>query len=93
MHNSPSRKAEKYELLFNFGNLLYSMASSPMKMESFKPSIVKKKLGTDKKLTEVKSLAPEPKVAYKLATIIYGHALKYNTDCSEWRYVLFDGQA
>jgi hypothetical protein len=85
LQNLPLKKVERFELFFNFGNLLYSMASSPMAMESFKPSAARKTLGSDKKVTEVQIQIPQPKVAYKLATVIYSHALKYNTDRAEWR--------
>jgi predicted nucleotidyltransferase len=82
----PKNESAKNDLFVNFGNLLYSIASPPMNMEAFKTSNVKRVMKPDQSLLELRNQPVSPKSAYKLATIMYNHALRYHTsDRLEWR--------
>lgn len=89
MRDLPLTDVAKNELFSGFGNLVYSIASSPMNMEAFKATRSKKKaMGPDGKLVNVQTKIPSLKNAYKLAMILFGHATQYKTaDKIEWRSV------
>lgn len=82
----PKLESAKNDLFVNFGNLLYTMASPPMNMEAFKTSNVKRVMRPDRSLVELRNQPVSRQSAYKLATIMYNHALRYRTsDRLEWR--------
>ncbi|KAG1115147.1 hypothetical protein G6F42_014009 [Rhizopus arrhizus] len=86
LRDLPLTDVAKNELFSGFGNLVYSIASSPMNMEAFKATRSKKKaMGPDGKLVNVQTKIPSLKNAYKLAMILFGHATQYKTaDKIEW---------
>lgn len=85
------KKNHKNEMFINFGHLVYSVASSPIHMEAFKPSsstVKKKRVGMakDGSLTEIQEKPPSSNLAYKLALMMYNQALAYKVhDEVEWR--------
>jgi hypothetical protein len=82
----PKTQSSKNDLFVNFGNLLYTIASPPMNMEAFKTSSVKRMMGPGQSLVELRNQPASRKSVYKLATIMYNHALRYHTsDRLEWK--------
>lgn len=58
-----------------------------MNMKAFGRQNTKQTLGEDGKLMQVELQPPSFKAAYKLALIMYNHALRYKIpDNLEWRY-------
>lgn len=58
-----------------------------MNMKAFSRQTRKHTLREDKKVMQVELQPPSSKAAYKLALIIYNHALRYKiSDNLEWRY-------
>ncbi|KAI8639579.1 hypothetical protein BD408DRAFT_371457 [Parasitella parasitica] len=93
LRNLPSKDAAKNELFSDFGNLVYSIASPPMNMEAFKFTGIRKTLGPDGKLADAQTKIPPLKSAYRLAMVLYNHAIQYKTaDRFGWRCYYMAGK-
>ncbi|CEP09034.1 hypothetical protein, partial, partial [Parasitella parasitica] len=93
LRDLPSKDAAKNELFSDFGNLVYSIASPPMNMEAFKLTGTRKTLGPDGKLVDTQTKMPPLKSVYKLAMVLYNHAIQYKTaDRLGWRCYYMAGK-
>ncbi|KAI8967147.1 hypothetical protein BDF20DRAFT_901944, partial [Mycotypha africana] len=80
----PSQDAVKYGLYLQFGHLLYSMASPPMQMAAFEHQDTITVMDATGAVSASPHTPPKPKSIYKLAFLMYSHALKYPA-LDEWR--------
>ncbi|KAF7726581.1 Histone transcription regulator 3 [Apophysomyces ossiformis] len=82
-----------FDLLNNFGYLIYSIVCRPMGMEALVMQSDQRAMGKDGKIYNIQPKQVDPKVVYRLALMMFTNALRYKCpDSLEWQPLYMSGK-
>ncbi|KAI8145939.1 hypothetical protein BJV82DRAFT_29849 [Fennellomyces sp. T-0311] len=82
--------ASMYDLYSNFGFLLYGMTCPPMNGVGFESKAVRRIMTADKQLSFSSPNTTDPKNAYRMALLMFNHALRFKSN-EKWRCYIMIG--
>ncbi|KAI8985349.1 hypothetical protein BDB01DRAFT_787727 [Pilobolus umbonatus] len=77
--NNQKQLLNHSEVFIQFGHLIYSIACPPMNMEALKSQDIKHYLNNEGCVVQVHKSMPNSQSVYKLAVLMYSHALRHNS--------------